>query len=231
MKISGSSILLLLSGLVLCKYVNAGIRIAAELPELKIMPGMQLEWVAKKMIYNNNLLSIRNFSVNQKPDVVMNYYASLFKIKGHGVLKSTSFGKEKTIGYEHEGYLFSIQVKGIQNGSIGSIVVSRRLVIEPVTHEFPVRNTNRVITRIQNLDKGRHATTLHVRSRLSVADNRNWYRSTLKKQGWLIYNTASGRSVYEEQYQKGSQYCQIIYTKTETSSGVETLIQIHWVKA
>ena len=78
------------------------------MPEFEIMRGMKTEWVADKMIYNGHPMTIQNFSANRSSEDVMRHFASRWKVKGHGELKPRRMGDQMTIGYEHNGYSYSV---------------------------------------------------------------------------------------------------------------------------
>jgi len=200
------------------------------LPRLQIMPGMNLEQVAYPIIYNKKLMSISNFTTKKSIKDVMSYYSSLFKLKGHGDIAASTMGSKQVIGYEKNGYLYSLEVDRAGSGSSGSIVISRLKNIKNVIHVFPMRINDKLLTHIISFDAGIEAETLILTSQNSMSANRNWYRDRLMKLGWVRYIHHANKNTHEEQYQRGSQSCQVIYSSSGLLNDSNSLIQIHWIK-
>ncbi len=200
------------------------------MPEFETMPGMKVEWVAEKMIYNGHPMTIRNFSSNRNADGVMKHYASRWKVQGHGELKYSRVGEDLTIGYVHNGYSYSVQARDEPGGSKGSLVVTRNKEFKQRAVKFPVHPDAHMLSRIHSIDMGSRSETLTLSTYHPVSIHRQWYRATLSRKGWQAQDTmpSSGQTVLA--YQKGKSLCQLTFIDKSPVPNHRSMVMIHWIK-
>jgi len=200
------------------------------LPVMKNMPGAHYRWVARSIVYNGKLMSIRNFSSDKNIQEVLRYYMSKFKSKGNGSYRVIRIGTAEAIAYEYNGILYSIEVKQVMNGIVGTETISNKKKYQGRHSTFPIEMRGKLLTKIIHIDEVREAETLILSSHGSIDSILNWYRSAFRRSGWSRYVHRNQNNTYEEQYQKGREYCQILYTTGNQMKQEKILIQIHWVK-
>lgn len=200
------------------------------MPEFEIMRGMKTEWVAEKIVYNGHPMTIQNFNANRSTDDVMRHFASKWKLKGHGELKPRRMGEQMTIGYEHNGYSYSVQSRDVPGGSEGSLVVTRNKEFKQGSVKFPLHPDAHVISRIHSIDMGAQSETLTVSSFKSAAVNRHWYSATLTRNGWTGQETLPSSGTQVVAYQKGKAQCQLTFIDKSPVQNHRSMVMIHWIK-
>ena len=218
--------------LIICAFGNAWAfeNSSQHLPVMKNMPGAHYRWVARSIVYNGKLMSIRNFSSGKNIKEVIRYYTSKFKTKGNGNYRATKIGASEAIAYEYNGFLYSIEVRQEKNGIVGTEIISSLKKYKSRHSAFPIEVRGKLLTKIIHIDEANEAETLILSSHGSIDSNLNWYRSAFRRSGWYRYVYHNQNNTHEEQYQKGREYCQIIYTIGRQMKNDKILIQIHWVK-
>ncbi len=194
------------------------------------MNGMKTEWVAKKMIYNGHPMTIQNFSAHKSAEYVMQHYASKWKLKGHGELKHQRVGEDMTIGYEHNGYSYSVQARDTLGGSEGSLVVTRNKAFEQGAVKFPLYPEAQLVSRIQSIDMGKRSETLTLSTYQSASMVRNWYSSTLSRNGWITQESLPTNGNGVMAFQKDRAQCQLTIIDKSPVRNHQSMIMIHWVK-
>lgn len=205
-----------------------------ELPVLDIMPGMRLEWVARNMIYNGIPMSIRRFSIGSSATTVMHYYASRWKGKGAVRVAHSKTGQFEVIGVGHRQFYDTVQVRDVDGGSEGVLVVPRFLRASEYdfSSKFPLPPETDLLTKVESVDAGVKAETLVLKSRRSVHFNATWMETTLIRQSWTLQSTVSRSAGNRRQlnFQRGSQRCQITISAKNDRTGLGVLILVNWVK-
>lgn len=204
-----------------------------ELPELEVMPDAQWFWVSKRMARNNIPMTIKMFSYRGEAIEVKNYYTSLWKTKGHGKSRIKTIGDLTVLGYQLDGYLYSVQYS--QKGKIveGKIVVSTT----PLTFKYekksqiPLPPRSEITNKLESLDEGRRSETLNVSSRLRVPQLVDFYKAEFEREGWKIYSR-SGDSINGAvlSFQRGGELLQLTITGLQGRNSKFSEVLIHWIK-
>jgi len=200
-----------------------------KLPSIKIMQGMQVEWVAEKMVYNEHPMTIQNFRSNRKSKDIMKYYESKWKVKGLGQLKHQIMGKELTVGYANKSHSFSVQARDVPGGSAGSFVVTRNKTFKLPEIKFPIYRDAHIISRIHSLDMNVKSETITLSSYRSTSMNKQWYRSELSRKGWKEQEVMMDKKGAMLQYQKGKQLCQLRFVSKSPVREHRSMVMIHWI--
>jgi len=200
------------------------------LPLFDVMHGMKTEWVAKKMIYNGQPMSIQNFSINRSPKDVVRHFESRWKVQGMGQLKHQKIGDELTIGFVDRGYTYSVQVRENKSGSVGSLVVTRNKEFKQTKIQFPIYPDSQVVSRIHSVDMGVKSETITLSSYRSASMQKQWYRSILQRNGWIGQEGSAENRGQTLEYQKGKELCQLIFMGKNTIKDNRSIVMIHWIK-
>jgi hypothetical protein len=77
---------------------------------------------------------------------------------------------------------------------------------------------------------GAKSETLTLSSYQSVLMNKQWYSSTLSRDGWIGQETlpASGGGVIA--FQKGKAQCQLTFIDKSPVQNHRSMVMIHWIK-
>jgi hypothetical protein len=201
-----------------------------QMPLFDVMHGMKTEWVAEKMIYNGHPMTIQNFSANRNAEDVMRHFASRWKVKGHGELKHRRVGDDMVIGYEHNGYSYSVQARDVPGGSEGSLVVTRIKEYEQGPVKFPIRPDAHLVSRIHSIDMGARSETLTLSSFQSASMNKHWYNATLSRDGWIGQETLPSSDGRVIAFQKGKAQCQLTFIDKSLVRNHRSMVMIHWIK-
>lgn len=205
-----------------------------QLPVLNIMPGMHAEWVARKMIYNGIPMSIRSFSVTSSASTVIHYYASRWKDKGAAIVAHSRTGEFDVIGVGYGRFYDSVQVRDVEGGAEGVLVVTRSLESSAYefSSKFPLPPETELLTKIESIDAGVRAETLLVKNHQSVNFNAVWMTTTLRRQSWRLQSTESPAVGRRRQlsFQKGSQRCQVTISAQADRADAGAVILVNWVK-
>jgi len=201
-----------------------------KMPQFEAMYGMKTEWVAEKMVYNGHPMTIQNFSVHRSAEDVMRHFASRWKVKGHGELKHNRVGEDLTIGYEHNGYSYSVQARDVPGGSEGSMVVTRNKEFEQEPLVFPLYPEAQVVSRIHSIDMGALSETLTLSTAQSASMISNWYSSTLSRKGWIAQDTLPSTGGGVIAFQKGKAQCQLTFIDKSPVRNHQSMVMIHWIK-
>lgn len=201
-----------------------------KMPSFDVMHGMKTEWVAEKMVYNGHPMTIQNFGANRNADDVMHHFASRWKLKGHGELKHKRVGDEVTIGYEDNGYSYSVQARDVPGGSEGSLVVTRNKEYKQGPVKFPVHPDAQLVSRIHSVDMGAKSETLTLSSYQSAPMIKQWYHSTLLRKGWIGQETLSPSGGGVIAFQKGKAQCQLTFIDKSPVRNHRSMVMIHWIK-
>jgi len=200
------------------------------LPLFDIMPGMKAVWVAEKMIYNGQPMSIQNYKSNRRAKDVMRFFESRWKIKGFGELKYQTLGKDLTVGISRNGYTYSVQAHNIPGGSEGALVVTRDKGFVQTKTKFPLLPDAHIVSRIHNLDMGIKSETLTVSTYRSAVSNKQWYQSNLPRTGWIGQRSMQNSGGDTLEFQKGKQICQLRFVNKSPVREHRSMVMIHWIK-
>lgn len=204
-----------------------------DIPLIDIMPEMDAEWVARKILYNGIPTSIQNFTTVKPLKEVISYYKNQW---GKKAIQKT-VKQAETIGTESNGFYYSVQAEAQGLGAHGSLTVT------PVMHagnlqvsnqtEFPLLPDSLVITKVEAVDRGVLSETLTVLNQSSATDNENWLTNELTHQGWqklannIVTNNQQNAPIT---FHKGKQVCQISIIESSQDYQGSTMIMVNWIK-
>jgi len=201
-----------------------------QLPEFNLNSDMKVQWVARKMIYNSKPMSIQQFHSSLSAKEIIRFYNHHWQYKGNGLQKPVAQGEYQMLAYEHDGHVFSVQVKNINGGSEGELVVTRNRSYQQGPIAFPLHHDAKVVTRIHSLDMGTKSETITVSHTHLSNVSEHWYRNALIRKGWSNQDNGSSISGNQAMYQKGKQLCQLIFMDNSSMAGHQSMVMIHWIK-
>ncbi len=223
--------ILLLSTSVFSAYTPEALQ--QEIPVIDVMPEMDTEWVARKVLYNGIPTSIQNFTTVKPIKEVIDYYKNQW---GNKAVQKTVKHVE-TIGTEINGFYYSVQAEAQGRGAHGSLTVTPvmndgSLQVNNET-EFPFLPDSIVITKVEAVDRGVLSETLTAINQSSATDNENWLTNELVNQGWqklennLVTNSQQNSPIT---FHKGKQICQISIIESSQDFQGATMIMVNWIK-
>lgn len=207
--------------------------LSVALPEVEIMPGAEWYWVGRQMAFNGIPMSVKMFTVRAKSEDLIQFYRSAWKVRGHGKLREDRFGNRVILGFELDGFYFSVQfdeAKGVLQG---------KAVVTPVPSSYqsskksslPVPPQSTILSKVESIDAGRKEETLSIDTRFDVAYVVDFYKSQLQDDGWMLFS-ASGdlRNSAVLNFQKGSELLQLTAKALHHNNSQKTQFLIHWIK-
>lgn len=204
-----------------------------ELPAPHIIPKAQSRWIAKRILQNGVPMSILQFSYSGTAQQVADYYQ---QYRANKPVNITSKDNAINIGYEENGFFYSIQVNNSTTNSNtqGSIVTSKRLTTPPPpSTDLPLISGSTIISQTNSIDGTISAETLMVSNHHSREANYRYFNQQLKQRGWektfetSISNTATSQELI---YQLSKQSLQITLFPLQNTTDGRTGILIHWLK-
>lgn len=205
------------------------------LPVMELMPDMQAEWAAQQLVYNGVPMSIRNFASGQSSEEVLGFYERNWKDLGSEEISYSRVEDFDSVGIKSRDYFYSVRARDTDQGSEGSLVVSRAL--DQVANagrstEFPIVPGSEIVSTIEALDRSTRAETIVSTNLRSVDSNEIWFQSQLTRDGWAEERLAAPldgeRRVIT--FQKGKQLCQITLIGNSPENPGRTLVLVHWIK-
>ncbi|MBV1880582.1 MAG: hypothetical protein KUG82_03070 [Pseudomonadales bacterium] len=206
------------------------------LPSLDVIPGATSQWIAETMAINGLPMSIKEFKFLGSEDSVKQFYRSRWKTKGHGKTTEQRLGFDTILGYELNGYYYSVQFH-----KDGKVVIGRLTVSEIPNSEntrkqktdFPMPPNSRLMKKMEYLDQGRRSETLTIASRRSVNSATYYVENQLQSDGWALsiapIENSSVRVHYRQiQYQRRAEHIQITFFP-QASNKRETEILVNWM--
>lgn len=204
-----------------------------KIPLIKVMPEMDVEWVAEQILYNGIPMSIQNFKTTKPAMEVIEYYKDQWENR----VAEETVQQIKTIGTEIDGYYFSVQIQELGLGTQGTLTVTPSLNSHRVqasnNTEFPLIPDSLVISKIESMDRGVQSETLIAVNKDSVIDNENWLSIELVNQGWQRQENDTSISIQQNQpitYQRGKQLCQITLIGDDPRFQGSSMILVNWTK-
>lgn len=205
-----------------------------ELPAPQIIPKAQSSWIAKRILQNGVPMSILQFNYSGSAQQVADYYQ---QYRANKPVDITSKDNTINIGYEENGFFYSIQVNNSATNSNaqGSIVTSKLLTTPPPlpSTALPLLSGSTIISQTNSIDGTVNAETLMVSNHHSREANYRYFNQQLKQRGWKknIETTISNTTASQELiYQLDKQSLQItLFPLQKTTDGL-TGILIHWLK-
>ncbi|MBT4836444.1 MAG: hypothetical protein HON94_03765 [Methylococcales bacterium] len=207
--------------------------LSVRLPTIQPIPGANVQWIGQQMAMNGLPTSIQAFSVGRSLSWVMQYYRDIWKAKGFGSIIEGKNGEYTTLGYKKDENYFSVQAKEYEGGVEGTLVVSSVPGGFESNKEskFPIMNGSQVVSKLEAMDNGVRSETLTITNTQSADGNARFYRSNLKRNGWIAtgFNEPNG---FERllSFQKDKQAAQITIKSNILALPGKTMILINWIK-
>jgi hypothetical protein len=207
--------------------------LAVDLPALEIMPQAQWYWVGQHMAVNEVPMAIKMFTYRGKGEDVAAFYRSLWKGKGHGKLSERAMGQRMILGYELDGFYYTIQYE--ESGG----VVQGKAVVTPTPLNYksskktqlPLPPRAKVYSKVESLDLGKREETLSLETSFDVSYVTDFYKRELGLDGWHLFS-ASGdlRKSAVMSFQRGGELLQLTAKALQHSNSHGTQLLIHWLK-
>ena len=207
--------------------------LAVDLPELEVMPGAQWYWAGRQMAVDNIPMSVKLFSYPGKADDVLKYYLGRWKVRGHGKLSQKSIGDLTILGYELDGFQYSVQFS--QQGA----VVDGKIVVSPTplnyhSHRktsFPLPPRTKVSSKVESLEMGKRSESLTLDSSLGVEQIVHFYTDQLLADGWQQYSSSGdGRTGAVLGFQRQGELLQLSIKGLQGRNSSFSQVLINWVK-
>jgi len=207
--------------------------LTVELPEVEIIPGASWFWVGKQMALDSMPMSIKEFSYTGKAEDVVQFYLSTWKSKGHGKFRNDTLGPRKILGFELDGFFYSVQFESQGHQVQGKAVVtptpshyrkSRKTVL-------PVPPRSEVTSKVESLDAGRREETLSIDSRFDVSYVSDFYIDQLSSDGWFL-QSKNGDTLASAtlNFQRGAELLQLTARGLQQGNSKGCQVLIHWLK-
>lgn len=207
--------------------------LSVALPEIEIMPGAEWYWVGRQMALNGIPMSIKMFTARAKSEDLIQFYRSAWKVRGHGKLREDRFGSRVILGFELDGFYFSVQFDeakgGVQGKAVVTPVPSSYHSSKQTSLPLPPRST--VLSKVESIDAGRKEETLSIDTRFDVAYVVNFYKSQLLDDGWMLFSAGGDlQNSAVLNFQKGSELLQLTAKALHHNNSQQTQFLIHWIK-
>ncbi|RLT97967.1 MAG: hypothetical protein D9N14_10035 [Ketobacter sp.] len=237
MMFSKSPYLLMLLCLLLALpgQVAAGFRdpLSVELPELEVIEGAQWYWAGRRMAVNNVPMSIKLFSFPGTQEQVKAFYLGLWKTRGHGKLTQKAIGDMSILGYQLDGFQYSVQFS--QQGEVvdGKIVVTPT----PLNYEerrktsLPLPPRSRISSVVESIESGQRSESVTFESSLDVPQVLDFYLTQLKNDQWVQYSgSGDGYGGAVVSFQRGGELLQLNIKGLQGANSTFSQVLINWVK-
>lgn len=205
---------------------NTGMVNAVELPRVSMptidtMQEMKVLWVAKNLFFNGYPMTIQEFNSPLVPLDVAEYYQNIWRVDGFGKRKYTMLGNKYSIGYEKNGFSYTVQTEDATYGSRGTLVVTKNKFYQIASISIPVLPGNTLVSRMHSVDSKVLSETTISKSSYDIGSLKKLYHEYLTGNGWV----QQGDDVdHVANYQRKNHICQIIYA--EKNSIVEMKLVI-----
>ncbi|MGB1059796.1 MAG: hypothetical protein ACPGZU_06675, partial [Ketobacter sp.] len=183
-----------------------------KLPELEVVSGAQWYWAGRHLAVNNIPMSVKLFSYPGKAEEVERFYLGLWQIKGHGKLTQKSIGDLNILGYQLDGFQYSVQFSQQGNVVDGKIVVSPT----PLNYKerkkttLPLPPRAKIASVVQSLEMGKRSESVTLDTSLGVAQVLDFYRVQLQSEGWQQYSgSGDGVEGAVVSFQRGGELLQL----------------------
>lgn len=207
--------------------------LSVNLPPLDIMPKAEWYWVGEHMAVNGVPMAIKMFTYRGKSEEVAQYYRSLWKGKGHGKLSERAMGARMILGYELDGFYYTIQYE--ESGG----VVQGKAVVTPTPLNYksskktqlPLPPRAKVYSKVESLDLGKREETVSLEARVDVSYVTDFYKRELGSQGWQLFSSSGdGRNSSVMSFQRGGELLQLTAKALQHNNSQSTQLLIHWLK-
>ncbi len=205
------------------------------LPQIKGLPGMQLQWIGKQMAINGLPMSMRAFNSSSSADQILDAYQGRWKTRGSAQTARSEFDGARSVGMEYRGHYYSVQAADASGGSQGVLTVSLTPAEASAdfSTRFPLPLGSNVEQKIEAIDNGRRMETLMVTSQQSVGSLTAYVNASMRRQGWVEQNFGNTQLGHRERvlnFQRGAELSQIVVIDNPPAYPGKTLMTVHWVK-
>jgi hypothetical protein len=152
-------------------------------------PKARLQWVAPYMVYNGVPMSVKRFDSEQTPAQILAFYRNAWSA-GPGGTAPLEYRVEpwETIAVARGKCFFTVQVQESgNNGSTGLLSMTQapdRVRVVDSDKALPMMSGSTIINDIEHRDDGKAARTLLLSNTFSAESNADFYRQSLRDQGW-----------------------------------------------
>lgn len=213
----------------------AGVRdpLSVKLPELEVVDGASWYWAGRQMAVNNIPMSIKLFSYPGKAEDVRAFYLSLWKVKGHGKVSQKSIGDMSVLGYQLDGFQYSVQFS--QQGA----KVDGKIVVTPTPlnyHEnrdtsLPLPPRSKVSSVVESIESGQRSESVTFETSLGVPHVLDFYATQLRGDGWVQYSgSGDGNVGAVVSFQRGGELLQLNIKGLQGRNSTFSQVLINWVK-
>lgn len=208
--------------------------LTVNLPQLEIIPKAEWYWVGQHMAINGVPMSIKMFTYRGKAEDVAQFYRSMWKGQGHGKLSERTLGARIILGYELDGYYYTVQYEEAAGG-----MVQGKAVVTPTPlnyksskkSQLPVPPRSKIYSKVESLDLGKREETLSLETRFDVTYVADFYKRELGKQDWQLFSSSGDqRNSAVMSFQRGGELLQLTAKALQHNNGKATQLLIHWLK-
>lgn len=207
--------------------------LTVRLPGLEMMPNTEWFWVGEHMAINGVPMAVKMFTYRGSSDDVIQFYRSVWKGKGHGKLKERKFGDRVVLGYELDGFYYTVQFHETPGLIQGKAVVTPT----PLNYKsskkssLPIPPRSRVLSKVESLDLGRREETLSIESKFDVSYVVDFYKRQLGDDNWQLFSASGNqRDSAVISFQRGSELLQLTAKRLQHNNSHPTQLLIHWIK-
>jgi len=205
------------------------------LPQIEGLPGMQLQWIGKKMAINGLPMSMRAFNSSSSADQILDAYQGRWKTRGSAQTTRSEFDGAQSVGMEYRGHYYSVQAYDVSGGSQGVLTVglAPAKASPDFSTRFPLPLGSNVEQKIEAIDNGKRMETLIVTSQQSVGSLAAYVNASMRRQGWAEQNFGNTQPGHKERvlnFQRGAELSQIVVIDNPPAYPGKTLMTVHWVK-
>lgn len=207
--------------------------LSVDLPELEVIDGAKWYWAGRRMAVNNVPMSIKLFSYKGSVEEVKAYYLGVLKVKGHGKVSQKAIGDMAILGFQLDGFQYSIQFS--QQGDVvdGKIVVTPTPLNykESKSTEVPLPPRSRVSSVVESLEAGQRSESVTFETSLGVPHVLDFYNAELKNDGWIQYSgSGDGYQGAVVSFQRRGELLQLNIKGLQGANSTFTQVLINWIK-
>ena len=143
--------------------------------------------VATDMLINGVPMSVQELHSGRSPDEVARFYRSDWESRRQRVLE-TNEGGWRTLATKDGDCFFTVQIKpGPNQGTYAllGVTVLGTVAARARGEGFPKMGGSVVYNDMQSNDSGKNGRTLLLKNTFSAAANAEFYRNTLRADGWV----------------------------------------------
>lgn len=178
-------------------------------PTTQMAPDMQIQSVAKRILFNGLDMRAQVFESPRSPEEILAFYRKVWR----GQVVVNSMGSEQVIGHREGDYFTTVQVSASGSGSKGNIGVVD--VATAPEHYVPGKGIptpmdSKIFNDILYPDDPIPTRMIALRNRLSTQQNVSFYRERLEGEGWKPLNDRCASSGCVLDFQRGDQKMNLV---------------------